>query len=197
MPVLEGIYSAIITARFSSFLPAVKDAVKGITSCMLRIYSFIVEKMPRTPTKFHYIFNLRDLSRIYEGICNVTSDVLETKDVCIRLFKHECDRVFCDRLINEEDRALYSSEMRQALREKFPDSVEQAMQEPVLFGDFENAVERIVSGAEDARLYKDMGGYEFVRSTFGNVLEQYNLDCAEMSLVLFEQALEHLCRIHR
>ena len=43
---------------------------------MLKLYNIIVEKMPPTPSKFHYIFNLRDLSRVYEGMCNATSDVI-------------------------------------------------------------------------------------------------------------------------
>lgn len=199
MAVLESIYSAILIARFAQFAQPVRDGATGITTSMLRMYNFIVEKMPRTPTKHHYIFTLRDLSKVYEGICNVSSDILDSKELLVRLFKHECDRVFCDRLISEEDKRVYSAELKAILKSNFPDCVDKAVEEPVLFGDFERAVERITSGGvyEDPRLYRDMGGYEWVRNIFGNVLEQYNIERPQMSLVLFEQALEHLCRIHR
>ncbi len=73
------------------------------------------------------------------------------------------------------------------------------MAEPSLFGDFRGAVDRIASGgaSEDVRLYEDLGGYSEIRSIFSEVLSLYNSEKKAMTLVLFEQALEHLCRIHR
>ena len=53
------------------------------------------------------------------------------------------------------------------------------MEQPSLFGDFEFALQRIQSEGqlEDARLYKDMGGYDEVRKLFSGmvmVLEECN-----------------------
>jgi len=53
--------------------------------------------------KFHYIFNLRDLSRVYEGMSLLTQDKLPKKEDIVRLWRHECQRVFLDRLVTEED----------------------------------------------------------------------------------------------
>ena len=68
--VLNSIYSSIINTKFKNFTEDVKGVVAKVTGCMLKLYNIIVEKMPPTPSKFHYIFNLRDLSRVYEGLCN-------------------------------------------------------------------------------------------------------------------------------
>lgn len=39
-----------------------------LTRCTLALYKNIVQDLPPTPSKFHYIFNLRDLSRVFNGL---------------------------------------------------------------------------------------------------------------------------------
>ena len=197
--VLVSIYSSIINTRFREFSDPIKGAASKFTTAILKLFDFIVERMPPTPSKFHYIFNLRDLSRVSEGMCNATTDAFSTSSQFVRLFRNECDRVFYDRLTTIDDQKTYIAEVGDILKSNFSAEAQDAMVEPSLFGDFENAVERIQSGgtSEDVALYKDMGGYEDIRTIFDSVLEQYNMENKQMNLVLFEQALEHLCRVHR
>ena len=89
----------------------VRNTVPKITSATLNLYFQICEKLPRTPVKFHYIFNLRDLSRVYEGLYLATIDKFSTKESLIRLWRNECMRVFSDRLINEKDKALVNDQL--------------------------------------------------------------------------------------
>ena len=56
-----------------------------------------------TPAKFHYIFNLRDLSRIWEGILHVASPECQSQKDVIALWTNECTRVIADRFTNEQD----------------------------------------------------------------------------------------------
>lgn len=197
--VLNMIFNSIVVTRYVSFNDSVKAAVGKVTMSMLKLYAFVLEKMPPTPAKFHYIFNLRDLSRVYEGLCNGSPDTIQTSKGFVRLWVHECMRVFSDRLTTTEDQKLFNDELTKQVKETYPDSMADAMALPNIFGDFEQAVERIQSGgsAEDARLYKDVGNYESVKKIFSEVLELHNQESKPMTLVLFEQALEHLTRIHR
>lgn len=194
--VLKHVYSSILTAKLVNFAEPVKDAGLKITDATLKLYSLIVERLPPTPSKFHYIFNLRDLSRVYEGLCLATEDMFNVAEAFVRLWRNECLRVFGDRLF-KEDMGMLDKEIDDIIRASWPACADHATKNPVLIGDYAKAVQRLVDEGEDPQLYQDLGDYGPTRKVFEEVLESYNLDHKPMNLVLFESALDHLTRIYR
>ena len=72
---------------------------------LIEVYTTIsAEKLP-TPSKPVYLFNMRDMSKVVQGVCQAHADYYDTRDSMLRLFMHECMRVFGDRLNSLEDRA--------------------------------------------------------------------------------------------
>jgi dynein heavy chain len=195
--VLKQIYGSIVTTYLRNFNTEIKDIGQKLTDSLLKIFEFVIEKLPPTPSKFHYIFNLRDLGRVCEGICMATPDKFETSKSMVRLWRNEVKRVFYDRLTSETDQNTVDSAISSILKETFPQDAEYAMVDPIIFGDYADCIGRITGTEEDPRLYQDMESYKRIRGIFDEALETYNLDHKPMTLVLFEMALEHLSRILR
>jgi len=64
----------------------------------------VEDKLKPIPIKSHYTFNLRDMSKIFQGICAASPKFVTTKTDLLRLWVHENQRVFGDRMINEQDK---------------------------------------------------------------------------------------------
>ncbi|KAB1255183.1 Dynein heavy chain 10; axonemal [Camelus dromedarius] len=170
-----------------------EESLHSIYSSILKGHtSNIVQDLPPTPSKFHYIFNLRDLSRIFSGLLLTNPERFQTVTQMVRVWRNECLRVFHDRLINETDKQLVQGHIGSLVAEHFNDDVEVVMRDPILFGDFRTALHE-----EETRIYEDIQDYEAAKALFQEILEEYNESNTKMNLVLFDDALEHLTRVHR
>nr|Q9SMH3.1 RecName: Full=Dynein-1-alpha heavy chain, flagellar inner arm I1 complex; AltName: Full=1-alpha DHC; AltName: Full=Dynein-1, subspecies f [Chlamydomonas reinhardtii]CAB56598.1 1-alpha dynein heavy chain [Chlamydomonas reinhardtii] len=198
---LRTIYQAILSRHLAK-LPTdeIRDQLgERLTDVTLELYNFIIDKLPPTPSRFHYIFNLRDLSRIYEGLLLTVGDVFKTPEQFLRLWRNECLRVLHDRLISTDDKRVMTERLEALVQQKFPNLAAHTLASPVLFGDFKNVINELQGEGEVApRMYDDLGDYNSIKPLFEDVMTNfYNRKRKPMNLVFFEDALEHLTRIHR
>ncbi|XP_036382121.1 dynein heavy chain 10, axonemal [Megalops cyprinoides] len=189
---LHHIYSSILNGHTTSFEDCIQNICDKLTFCTLELYKSIIKDLPPTPSKFHYIFNLRDLSRVYNGLTLTNSERFPEVNQFVRVWRNECLRVFHDRLINETDKMLVQGHIKNLVQEHFPSDLEYVMRDPVLFGDYRNALVE-----SEPRVYEDIQDYEASHALFQEIMEEYNETKAHMNLVLFDDALEHLTRVHR
>ena len=202
--VCKTIYSAIsknfMSSKFAGNEPLslLGDKLADMT---LNLYHFIIEHLPPTPAKFHYIFNLRDLGRVFEGILLATPDHFAEPQDFVRIWRNEVTRTFGDRLINDADNGLVAGEIANIISQYTPNEAKYALADPLVFGDWEFAVQRVVDYEEDPRLYHDLShlGPKPTRKLFDSILEELNVrpELKSMNLVLFPMAIEHITRILR
>ncbi|VDK74222.1 unnamed protein product [Dibothriocephalus latus] len=189
---MAQIFNSILSGFTQSFDPSVNQIVPVITQMTLSVYRFALQKLPPTPIKFHYIYNLRDLSRLYCGLCQMTVTHFTAVDQVVRLWKHETLRVFSDRLITEEDKELLKAKVEEQITENFPEDSEHINSEPLIFGDYRLALEEA-----EVRSYEEIPDYDTVRTIFTEIMETFNERERKMNLVLFDDALDHLSRLQR
>ncbi|KAF7249783.1 Dynein heavy chain 1, axonemal [Varanus komodoensis] len=109
----------------------------------------------------------------------------------LRLWYHENCRVFRDRLVNEEDRIWFDDLMKSMMLEWETTFEEVVPYEPLLYGDF------MMPGA-DVKLYEVIDDKNKLMHTIEEYMEEYNqINTTKMKLVLFMDAMQHICRITR
>ncbi len=72
-----------------------------------------------TPSKCHYTFNLRDFAKVIGGVKLVPASHLKDPNKLIRLWCHECYRVFYDRLVDESDRQTFFGVIKKHCQSEF------------------------------------------------------------------------------
>eukprot|EP00924_Labyrinthula_sp_SR-Ha-C_P003608 maker-scaffold_3-augustus-gene-0.0-mRNA-1 protein AED:0.02 eAED:0.02 QI:0/0/0/1/0.5/0/3/0/4475 len=198
--VLVYIYEAIVCSHIGTKLGEESiPTSKKIIDMTLQFYQYLLVTFPATPNKFFYVFNLRDLSRVFEGFCQLTSDNFATGNEAklLRLWRNESERIFCDRLNNESDIAVADSKLRDLVKTEFSAHCENTFRNPLIYGSFKDTVNKVTGSGDAAMLYDEFESYMDPRKIFDEVLELHNCDNKPMNLVLFDNCLENLIRIYR
>lgn len=102
-PSMVRIFSTILTTFFAKLSSKSADLALKMTEASIKLYSTIRSELLPTPLKSHYTFNLRDLSKVIRGLTSSDTKTLSSDMDVVRLWCHECLRVFHDRLVDNVD----------------------------------------------------------------------------------------------
>ncbi|XP_018316536.1 dynein heavy chain 8, axonemal [Mycetomoellerius zeteki] len=162
-------------------------------------------KMLPTPAKFHYVFNLRDLSRIWEGILRIERAECESITTLLKLWEHECMRVIADRFINAADKEWFQNTLRRIAEKMLGPDFQYYSPVETYFVDFlREPPEPTGEEPEDfvleaPKIYEEIPSYDNVIAKVQQNMEQFNeyIRGMRLDLVFFHDALVHLIRISR
>ena len=191
---LARVFGTIIDWRLAQgYAAPVKQLSEASVLATLTVYNQISKSLLPTPAKSHYTFNLRDLSKVFQGILMSDATFVKDKDGFIRLWAHECLRVFHDRLIDDSDRTWFKQLIGSTVKETFnADYIKLCGDNPTTlycnFSDPKSLARPYVELIDRSNLPKVMNDY----------LDDYNqMTTKPMNLVLFQSAVEHIARISR
>lgn len=218
---IENIYGKILEVLFhpKRYSADVINMKNMLIDSTITLWEQVKRRLLPTPAKFHYIFNIRELSRVFQGICQVaqkheynviknTSNLKEkirSELFLIGLWRHECERVFEDKLINYNDKKVFHDILDRVTKEKFRDSLgfdDEQLMTTMLFADFqrEDKINEYGEMEEEAPfVYEAVPDIEAIRKRINKKMDDYNekFPSKKMGLVIFDDALKHLLRITR
>ncbi len=172
-------------------------------SCNMLIFNFL--ELKPSPSKFHYIFNLRDLSRIWQGMIGTLSTVIDTARSAMQLWIHEVTRVLTDRFIDTKDKDWFDSEVILLVESQLGKKYVEMTRGQSLFVDFmRDAPEATGEEGEDTdvelpKVYEPIEDLEVLKERLVMFLSQYNeiIRGSPMNLVFFPDAMINLVKISR
>lgn len=186
--------------------------VNQIVNGTINLYKLVQLHLRPTPLKSHYIFNMRDISRIILGCSLLRKESVDNKKIFSKIWIHETMRIFYDRLIDDDDRLWYYSKLTLLLRDYFKETIENVFENKIIDGqpplNEEGKLEllnNLLFGTyldPDAepqdRKYEEISNINVFRTIAYNYLEEYNaVHKTKMNIVLFTYALQHLNKICR
>ncbi|XP_065194434.1 dynein axonemal heavy chain 1-like [Sycon ciliatum] len=162
-----------------------------LVTTTIDIYGTITSQLLPTPAKSHYTFNLRDLSKVFQGLLMAKPSKVKDDVGLYRLWFHECCRVFEDRLVNNEDRNWFEDLLRNKMATDLNVSVDDVLPHGLpIYGDF--------AQGSDVKTYEEITDIGKMVRVIEENLEDYNqTSTAPMNLVLFLDAARHVARISR
>ncbi|XP_076179047.1 dynein axonemal heavy chain 7 isoform X1 [Ptiloglossa arizonensis] len=214
--VMTMIFSKIVLWHLDTrgFSKEFDPCIDEIVLATLDVYKQSLCNLLPTPTKCHYLFNLRDFSRVIQGVLLSVPETMSTLTSMRRLWVHEVLRVFGDRLIDREDLSWLVEQIRVTLRNRMEVVIEELFQDLLPTRGSTNAKNgsQLVTETElrnllycdfadakvDTRLYQEVPDLDQLREVVETYLDEYNtMTRKPMNLVLFRFAIEHLSRISR
>ncbi|GET87016.1 dynein heavy chain, putative [Leishmania tarentolae] len=190
---LVSIYGQILQAHTKPFSRDIRETLTTLlTNATIELHSNVAKLFFPTAIKFHYQWNMREMFNIFQGLCKSSPKLHKSSLQLVRLWVHECNRTFRDRMADDADMKRYDALLQEVImRSGFTDvKVKDVMEEPLLWAPFYTTPD----GQENVYNETD---YDEAGAYLRKKLTDYNENYASMNLVLFNQAIEHVCRIAR
>ena len=169
---------------------------KPIVESSVEIYFSVLNELKPIPAKAHYTFNLRDVSKIVQGVLMMRPNQIPNKETLAMLWAHEALRVFSDRLIDDDDRKYFGGMVVDSLKVQFKMSKSYedifCSEQKLVFGDYTK-----MGVPRDDRKYEMVADTNKLSTLFVDYLDQYNSENKEMKLVFFWDAIDHVSRLAR
>lgn len=151
---------------------------------------------------YYYCSNIRDVAKVVQGVLMASRSSVFSPEGMIRLWAHECQRVFSDRFLrtksNDEQKfiSILTVRMTESFQKDWSNIMSDALDPkvgPMFCGLLQEA------GEAGEVFYEEVTDYKKVRTVVEERLEDYNMEpkLIPMDLSMFRDAIMHVCRIHR
>ena len=173
----------------------VKVRAGAFVSATIAVHNACLEKLMPTPRKSHYAFSVREVMRVTQGLTLPDPEKLNDLQV-VRLWAHECRRVYGDRLLDVAELTWLQNTISAASEKHFKTRLQAAYHVLVPNIREEEALEQVVwSGCtrppKKASMYSQMTGVSDDQARIDAGLQRTTLYEESLTDTLAMEALQH------
>ena len=106
-PSLTTIYNAFMNKHFSKFKGSIQELVGPIIKAALQLHAEVEKSFRKTAANFPYEFTVSHLTNIFQGLLVAKPEAIKEPDNLIKLWIHESERIYGDRLVSAEHLTTY------------------------------------------------------------------------------------------
>ena len=206
---MQRIFQGILEwwLKKNEFGPDFMGLAAPVVAATRDAYQASIATLLPTPAKSHYTFNLRDFARVIQGMMLSSKDDFEKPTDLVVLWSHELQRVFYDRLIDDDDRQWFLENMNELTQKHFRQRLDMMLVgygiTPAVSGELSDEDVRYVmyanfSEPKGKKTYKRVEDIPQLQKVADSMLDEYNnVGTKPMKLVLFLFAVEHVSRVAR
>ena len=186
---LTTIFSNLFGGHMGGFQPVMQELSGKIVETAIQVHEAVSSKFLPSAVKFMYNWNMRELTNIFQGCCLAKGDYYIKPAMLARLYIHETQRVYSDRLVSEDEIEIFGNMLSDISKKTFNTiSCDELFTTPLVYTNF-------VTTTDGS--YLPIPSMEKLKDVLDSKLVEYNETFAMMDLVLFEQAMLHITRISR
>uniref|UniRef100_A0A6I8P5E1 Dynein axonemal heavy chain 1 n=1 Tax=Ornithorhynchus anatinus TaxID=9258 RepID=A0A6I8P5E1_ORNAN len=157
--------------------PTVEHFTEDLVRATINVYSIITSQLLPTPNKSHYTFNLRDLSKVFQGMLMAEPTKIQVSSFAVG-----------SHLLRKVQNPTQLHSVMESWGVTFDDVIPF---HPMLYGDF-------MTLGTDTKIYELISDIEKLMRVLDDYMEDYNeVHTTKLKLVLFIDAMSHICRISR
>ena len=115
---LLTIFQTFLNGHLKSFSESIQNLAIHIINGTLAVHSSVSSTFRKTAKNFHYEFNLRHLSNVFQGLLMASPGQFKDPSKFVALWLHELERVYGDRLVSTADLNKYFTIVQMQAKKK-------------------------------------------------------------------------------
>eukprot|EP00960_Hanusia_phi_P073138 767948-Hanusia_phi.AAC.10 len=193
---LHTIFNTLALNHFDSFEPRIKTFIsEAMVWATINVHHTANESFKAAGERFHYVYSLRDICAVMEGMSRASTRFFKTTSALISLWIHECERVYSDRFVSRSDFQFFKKKLNDTCIkwfDEYEDDINQIVSKDNHYAPL------ILQGSEqDQKTYSMILDMDKVKGVVAERHLEFQAASKLAPLVTLTDSLSHITRLAR